>query len=197
MIALGGGSVLSEQVREALRGHVTVLLDVDPDAAWERVAPGTAMEQSVRWREIVMRFALYMPNAGGCMRNWPTLSCRRRPGPPASLRWPRVLLACARCAALPAHAWCGRASASGEYPVLIGRGLLMGEGQADARGGAGGESGRSPLALAPVLRQRRDRFRLYAERLGEVAGMLAIAPGESTRRWPAPNASGVSCSAPA
>src|ERR1035441_4242727 len=29
VIALGGGSVLSEPVREALAGHVTVLLDVD------------------------------------------------------------------------------------------------------------------------------------------------------------------------
>src|ERR1700675_4390228 len=36
-IALGGGSVLSERVRAALDGHVTVLLDVDPQTAWERV----------------------------------------------------------------------------------------------------------------------------------------------------------------
>ncbi len=37
VIALGGGSVLSERVRGALAGHVTVLLDVDPEIAWERV----------------------------------------------------------------------------------------------------------------------------------------------------------------
>src|ERR1700716_1976606 len=36
-IALGGGSVLSGRVREALAPHLTVLLDVDPAVAWERV----------------------------------------------------------------------------------------------------------------------------------------------------------------
>jgi shikimate kinase/3-dehydroquinate synthase len=36
VIALGGGSVLSERVRRALDPHVTALLDVDPHTAWER-----------------------------------------------------------------------------------------------------------------------------------------------------------------
>ncbi len=36
-IALGGGSVLSESVRAALAEHLTLLLDVDPAVAWERV----------------------------------------------------------------------------------------------------------------------------------------------------------------
>ena len=36
VIALGGGSVLSARVREALAGHLTVLLDVDAETAWER-----------------------------------------------------------------------------------------------------------------------------------------------------------------
>ncbi len=40
VIALGGGSVLSQRVREALAGHATVLLDVDPAHAWERVQAG-------------------------------------------------------------------------------------------------------------------------------------------------------------
>ncbi|HEX8122596.1 MAG TPA: bifunctional shikimate kinase/3-dehydroquinate synthase [Solirubrobacteraceae bacterium] len=37
VLALGGGSVESARVREALRGHRVVLLDVDPDVAWTRV----------------------------------------------------------------------------------------------------------------------------------------------------------------
>jgi shikimate kinase/3-dehydroquinate synthase len=37
VIALGGGSVLSESVRAALAEHLTLLLDVDPRVAWERV----------------------------------------------------------------------------------------------------------------------------------------------------------------
>jgi shikimate kinase len=37
VIALGGGSVCSERVRRRSSPHVTVLLDVDPAVAWERV----------------------------------------------------------------------------------------------------------------------------------------------------------------
>ena len=36
VIALGGGALGSERVREALRGHVTVHVEVDPDTAWRR-----------------------------------------------------------------------------------------------------------------------------------------------------------------
>jgi 3-dehydroquinate synthetase/shikimate kinase len=37
VLALGGGAVESARVREALRAHRVVLLDVDPDVAWTRV----------------------------------------------------------------------------------------------------------------------------------------------------------------
>ena len=37
VIALGGGSVLSRRIRDALSGHLVALLDVDVDVAWERV----------------------------------------------------------------------------------------------------------------------------------------------------------------
>src|SRR5260221_8513236 len=37
VVALGGGSVLSGRVRDALAGHTTILLDVTPETAWERV----------------------------------------------------------------------------------------------------------------------------------------------------------------
>ena len=37
VLALGGGAVESPRVREALRGHRVVLLDIDADAAWSRV----------------------------------------------------------------------------------------------------------------------------------------------------------------
>jgi shikimate kinase / 3-dehydroquinate synthase len=37
VIALGGGSVLSRRIREALAGHLVALLDVDVQLAWERV----------------------------------------------------------------------------------------------------------------------------------------------------------------
>lgn len=37
VVALGGGSVLSARVRDALRGHTTALIEVEPKVAWERV----------------------------------------------------------------------------------------------------------------------------------------------------------------
>jgi 3-dehydroquinate synthetase/shikimate kinase len=37
VVALGGGAVLSERVRGALRDHRVALLEIDVDAAWERV----------------------------------------------------------------------------------------------------------------------------------------------------------------
>ena len=36
VIALGGGAVTSERVQSALERHTVVLLDVDPDSAWQR-----------------------------------------------------------------------------------------------------------------------------------------------------------------
>src|ERR1019366_8127410 len=37
VIALGGGSVCAEGIRRALEPHLTVLLDVEPALAWERI----------------------------------------------------------------------------------------------------------------------------------------------------------------
>ncbi len=37
-VALGGGSLQSERVREALRGHTVVHLEVEPDEAWRRAS---------------------------------------------------------------------------------------------------------------------------------------------------------------
>src|SRR5438132_9622109 len=42
VLSLGGGSVLSERVREALAGHVTALLEIGAAEAWERVQRGAA-----------------------------------------------------------------------------------------------------------------------------------------------------------
>ena len=38
VVALGGGALASERVREALRRHTVVHLDVDPDDAWRRAS---------------------------------------------------------------------------------------------------------------------------------------------------------------
>jgi shikimate kinase/3-dehydroquinate synthase len=50
VVALGGGALGSARVREALRGHVVVLLDVDAGTAWERVGAGAAGRRAGRER---------------------------------------------------------------------------------------------------------------------------------------------------
>ena len=38
IVALGGGAVLSDRVRERLRDHTVAFVEVDPETAWERAA---------------------------------------------------------------------------------------------------------------------------------------------------------------
>jgi shikimate kinase/3-dehydroquinate synthase len=141
VIALGGGSVLSERVRAALAEHVTVLLDVDPDTAWERTRATSDGGDRPLARDRDAFRALYAERRG----LYDELA-------DAVLLWAR--------------------SASGDYPVFVGRGLL----REDRLAG-----------LWPLDRSRSRRFcvsdetvsALYGDRLGEVAGTLAIPPGET------------------
>jgi shikimate kinase/3-dehydroquinate synthase len=141
VVALGGGSVQSVRVREALVGHTTALIEVEADIAWERASVlGEGSERPLaRDRDTFM-----------------TLYARRRERyeqlADARLLWAR--------------------SASASYPVLVGRGLL--------------KPGRL-AALWPLDRSRSRPFcvsdrnvaPLYAERLGGVAELVGIDPGES------------------
>jgi shikimate kinase/3-dehydroquinate synthase len=176
VIALGGGSILSPRVRAALEPHVVVLLDVEAERAWERVAgsgealPGAMQRPLARDREAFLalhaeRSALYERSADAIL---PEL---RRGGTG------RVLGALDALAASPAGTrllWA--ASTSGEYPVLIGRGLLR---------QLGSEAGEAlwPLSRArsrPFLVTDRSVGELYREQLGELAGTIAIEPGEKS-----------------
>ncbi len=174
VIALGGGSLLSERVRVALEPHVVVLLDVEAERAWERV--GTPPEASAgplsrplaRDREAFLalhaqRSPLYERHADAIL---PSLGLGDAP---------RVLGALRALAAAPAGTrllWAQ--SASGEYPVLFGRGLLRAAG-ADAEG-----------ELWPLDRARSRAFcvtdeavrELYGEELPWLAGIVAIGAGE-------------------
>jgi len=140
VIALGGGSVLSARVREALGGHTTALIEVAPEVAWERVHDEDGSERPLA-RDRDAFEALY---------------AQRRPMyeevADAFLLWAQ--------------------SQSGSYPVIVGRGLL------------------DPKRLAVVWPFDRERSRafcvsdrnvapLYAERLGGVAELVEIDPGES------------------
>jgi shikimate kinase/3-dehydroquinate synthase len=173
VIALGGGSILSERVRAALEPHVVVLLDVEAEQAWERVGGGEAAQGALgrplaRDREAFLalhdeRRELYEGQAHAFL---PQLSLG------GSVRVLDALRALAGAPSGTRLVWAQ--SASGEYPVLIGRGLL--------RAAGAGE----PAELWPLDRSASRAFcvtdetvaELYGDRLQGLAGTIAIAPGE-------------------
>ena len=170
VISLGGGSVLSERVRSALQQHVVVLLDISAEDAWERVSSqdGGVERPLARDREAFLalhaeRRALYEQLADAQL---PTLEKGAAARTLGALR--------ALAAAAPGTRLLWAASASGEYPVLMGRGLLAAAGVERIEQAAGLERSRSRAfcvtdeTVAP----------LYGERLGELAGMSAIPAGE-------------------
>jgi shikimate kinase / 3-dehydroquinate synthase len=116
VIALGGGALESDRVREALRRHTVVHLEVDPDDAWRR-ASGKARplaRDAGRFRELYeQRRPLYdsiadavLPpsDRGAVLRALPAIHALRDAPAGTRLVW--------------AHA------ASGDYPVFVGRGLI-------------------------------------------------------------------------
>jgi shikimate kinase/3-dehydroquinate synthase len=116
VVALGGGALASERVRDALRPHTVVHLEVDPDDAWRRASgKGRPLARDAsRFRELHDdRRALYESVAdvvippgerGGAVRALPALRALAEAPPGTRLVW-----ASAR---------------SGDYPVFAGRGLI-------------------------------------------------------------------------
>jgi shikimate kinase/3-dehydroquinate synthase len=167
VIALGGGSVLSQRVREALEPHIAVLLDIDAQTAWRRVGVGPgkdkrplAGDQDAFFALHASRASLYQGLADAILpATGPRIGARALPalrGLSEAPKGTRLLWA---------------SSASGEYPVLVGRGLLQ------------------PEMCEKVWPLDRERSRpycvsdrsvapLYAERLGGVRELIEISPGE-------------------
>jgi len=96
VVALGGGSVLSARVRDALNGHVTALLEVAPDTAWERVQAAEDGSERPLARDREAFGVLYAKRRGLYEEVADT-----------ALLWAE--------------------SASGDYPVFVGDGLLDGD----------------------------------------------------------------------
>ncbi len=140
VIALGGGSVLSERVRTALGDHLTVLVDVDPTLAWERVHAGKHGAERPLARDRDRFLALHAERSASYEEVADVV-----------LLWAR--------------------SASGNYPVFIGRGLLE-----DHRLAAVWPLDRS--TSRPFCVSDETVSSLYAARLGELSALASIPPGE-------------------
>jgi shikimate kinase/3-dehydroquinate synthase len=115
-IALGGGSVLSKRIREALGRHVVVLLEIDAPEAWRRIE-GTerplATSQGEVERLLAERLPLYeeladavlpMADEGAVGRALPAIQALAEMPAGTKLLW--------------------ASSRSGDYPVFVGRGIL-------------------------------------------------------------------------
>jgi 3-dehydroquinate synthetase/shikimate kinase len=116
VLALGGGSVQSERVREALRDHTVALLEVDPDDAWRRASTRSRplARDRVRFDQLhADRVPLYESVANAILP----------PGGRDAVRnaLPAVL-ALSEAPAGTRAVWA--AAESGDYPVFFGRGLI-------------------------------------------------------------------------
>jgi shikimate kinase/3-dehydroquinate synthase len=158
VVALGGGTVLHPEVCEALRAHRVVWLDVDVDVAWRRAQGADrplARNRKAFERLMAERQQLYFAVADAIVPS----DRGRHLGP--------VLEA---LAALPVGArliWAS--SASGDYPVYLGSGLL------DGRFWPPALAGRRFLITDTTVGAR------YGQSVEPVHGTLEIPPGETSK----------------
>ena len=159
VVALGGGAVMSPAVREALAGHGVVWIDVDVEAAWRRTSGSErplAREKREFRRLHAEREPLYAAVADVMVpteraHELPQILERVSDRPPdTSALW--------------------AASASGDYPVLIGPGLVT-----DHRYWPAAVAGRRFLVTDGQVGQ------LYGDLLAPFAGRATIMPGEQSK----------------
>jgi shikimate kinase / 3-dehydroquinate synthase len=170
VLALGGGAVETPSIREALAGHVVVWCRVGLEEARRRVESDPAEQRPLAadpegFRERFERRApLYeelatavLPEAdedvGG--RAAPFLAALRE---------------------LPGVRFAWASSASGEYPVFVGPGLID-----ESPLGRAARHGDIGLTEGAFLVTDTTVGSLYADRLREVAGRIEVPPGEEAK----------------
>lgn len=157
-IALGGGSILSERVRKALDRHIVVLLEIDAATAWKRIE-GTERPLATSEEDVAALLAERAPfyeeladavvpvaDKGVVERALPAI--RALEGMPAGTR----LL------------WAS--SASGDYPVFVGSGVL--------------ESDWWPLEGQRFCVTDHTVAR-YSDRVMPIVGRFRLDPGETSK----------------
>jgi shikimate kinase/3-dehydroquinate synthase len=157
-IALGGGSVLSERVRAALGRHTVVLVEIDAAEAWRRIEgsdrPLATSEADVE-RLLAERLPLYeeladavvpMADEGVVARALPAIEALAGMPAGTKLLW--------------------ASSASGDYPVFVGRDLLGTEWW--------------PLDGRRLCVTDRNAA-AYAVRLKSLSSVVEIEPGEKSK----------------
>jgi shikimate kinase/3-dehydroquinate synthase len=159
VLALGGGAVTSAAVRAALSDHRVVWIDVDAATAWERCRGGDrplAADRRQFEQLYTEREPLYAAVADVVVPH-------ERAG-----AVDRILVAAAELPAGVRLLWA--ISASGDYPVYIGRGLFS-----------------RPAFWPPIVSGRRFLVTdgrvagHYGERLEDVSGRVMIMPGEQSK----------------
>jgi shikimate kinase/3-dehydroquinate synthase len=155
-IALGGGSVLSPRVRAALERHIVVWLQVSAEEAWRRIAHSNrplAKSAGDVAQLLAERLPLYEQLADAVLP----------PGDRDVVA--RALPSIQALAELPtATKLLWASSASGEYPVFVGRGLL--------------ESDWWPLEGRRFCVADTNTMSLYADRVEPLAGRVEVPAGE-------------------
>ncbi len=205
VVALGGGAALSERVRAALAAHLVVLLDVDPVLAWERVqgqGRPLARDRAAFAALHAERRALYEELADAILpAHLPGVATRALPALRALAATSATGTEAGReeagreeaenagadVAARPAGVvrldeaprllWA--AAASGEYPVLVGRGLLGAGGppsvwELGSRGSASAETSGHVFCVTD-----ETVAALYTPPLRARHAPIAIPPGEA------------------
>jgi shikimate kinase / 3-dehydroquinate synthase len=156
-MALGGGSVLSEAVRDALAAHTVVWLEADAETAWKRAAGKRPLATDRDRFESLLaeREPIYEALADAIV-----------PGrDDAPTRAIEAVLALRELPAGARMAWAS--SASGEYPAYVARGLLG--------------SGFWPLEGLRFAITDEVVAGLYANAIEPLAGVVAVAPGEQAK----------------
>jgi shikimate kinase/3-dehydroquinate synthase len=160
VLALGGGALHSERVRQALARHVAVLIDVDLETAWSRASRSgrrplardrAGFEALFAERQVLYQRAAdaHLPTSDPAVVQRAVRYLVDLPATPAGTRL------------LWAHA------ASGDYPVLVGAGLL--------------EAGWWPLGGGRYAVSDTTVFSLHGRHVEPLASSVLVEPGEGSK----------------